>query len=171
MGDRERPSIVAPMARSQSIFGRFRLAHSRNPPMNLPAHMTLASGLSVDQARRRDLIDQIGLRCAAIQRFEVLLSRIDRFPTAEVLYLAPTSGDQLAELTRAVVSALPSDDRPTVAPVFHVTVAHRPSDMAAAELELASLAAALPISERVECVEIYSRSGEDWKWEGSTPLR
>lgn len=168
---RERLSIVAPMANSQSIFGRFRLTHSRNPPLNLPSHITLVSGLSVDQEGRADLIDQIGSRCSSIRRFDVLLSRIDRFPTAEVLYLAPTSSEELAELTRAVTTALPSVDRPSVMPIFHVTVAHQPSDMAAAELELASLAAELPIREWVEHVDIYSRRGDDWNLEGSVPLR
>jgi 2'-5' RNA ligase len=162
--------VVVTVPEAEPVVRDWRLRHTYDAPLGMPAHVTLlfpfvpADRLGGAQARVAEVV-------AAAPAFDVAFASTARFP--EVLYLAPKPAQPFAALTEAIVSEWP--EHPPYEGAFetvmpHLTVAES-EDSAVLDRISAEVEPQLPIEARVGEASLFVEDDEGrWSEHSRLPL-
>jgi 2'-5' RNA ligase len=154
--------VVVHVPEAEPAVRRWRLEHTYDAPVGMPAHVTLlfpfvpAAGIAEARARLAGLL-------ARHEPFDATFARTARFP--DLLFLEPEPADRFGALTEAIAAEWPEHppyegEHETVVP--HLTVAESEDtsllDRIAAEVE-----GRLPIRKRVDAASLFVED-EHGRW-------
>jgi 2'-5' RNA ligase len=116
-------AVIVTVPEAEPVVGEWRLRHTYDAPLGLPAHVTLlfpfvpAGGIAEAEGRLAEVV-------AAHDAFDATFPRTARFP--ELLYLEPEPAERFGALTAAIAAGWPEHppyegEHETVIP--HLTVA------------------------------------------------
>jgi 2'-5' RNA ligase len=147
--------VLVNVPEAEPVVGRWRLEHTLDARLGIPAHVTLLSPFvssnRVDEARPR-----LAELVAATPAFTAAFPRTDRFPG--VLYLAPEPAAPFAALTEAIAAAWPEHPpyegaHETVVP--HLTVAESQADEALLDRIATEVEPRLPLATVVRVASVF----------------
>jgi 2'-5' RNA ligase len=146
--------VVVTVPEAEPVVGAWRLRHTYDAPLGMPAHVTLLFPY-VPAARVADAEKRLAALVAAAAAFDVEFRRSARFP--EVLYLAPEPPEPLLALARAIWAEWPEHPpyegaHETVVP--HLTVAES-DDQALLESIAADVEPQLPLAAHVREASVF----------------
>jgi 2'-5' RNA ligase len=162
--------VIVVVPEAEPIVGRWRLQHTLDAPLGIPAHVTLLFPF-VEPERVAQVEDRLAGLVAATPAFEVVFARTAKLP--EVLYLEPEPAEPFFALTHAIEREWP--DQPpygghyeTVVP--HLTVAES-DDPALLDQIALELEPRLPLRSRVREASLFVESHEGrWSEHGRLPF-
>jgi 2'-5' RNA ligase len=166
-----RTAVLVHVPEAEPVVGDWRLQHTRDAPLGIPAHVTLLfPWVPVDE-----LGGEAETRLARIlgetEPFDVTFARTARFP--EVLYLEPGPAERFAALTAAIAAEWPEHPpyegaHENVIP--HLTVAEG-DDESLFERIRAEVEPQLPLETRITEARIYGENAAGrWHERSRLPL-
>ena len=163
--------LIIKVPEAEPVVGGWRERFDSSAAVGVPAHMTVLHPFLHSDRISDQVLDELGGLFGRHDAFDVAFEGCGRFPG--VLYLAPAQGDQLRELTSAVVGRWPE------APPFqgrftdvvpHLTVAYGQEPGVFDAIE-ADLLRGLPVTSRVGSVHLLVYDGAAWRGRAEFALR
>lgn len=149
-------AVLVHVPEAEPVVGEWRLRHTYDAPLGIPAHVTLLfPWVPVD-----DLTDDVEERLAEVIReaepFDVTFARTARFP--DVLYLEPKPKEPFSALTEAIEAGWPEHppyegEHEVVIP--HLTIAESEDETLLARIR-ADVEPGLPLLVRVREAQLYA---------------
>lgn len=148
---------------AEPVVGEFRLKHTYDAPLGIPAHVTLLYPFVPTDELSAEVEERLARLLGAVEPFDVTFTRTARFPN--VLYLEPDPSEPFTALTGAIAAEWP-EHRPyegvheVVIP--HLTVAERVSEELFERIR-EDVEAGLPLATHVDEAQLYAED-EDGRW-------
>lgn len=162
--------LIVAVPEAERIVARWRSRLDSSAAAGIPAHITVLFPFLDRHLIDDDVMADLTAIVAAHRSFEVELRECRRFPS--VLYLAPAPDSGLRALTEAVFRRWP--EAPPYGGQFadivpHLTVADCEEPQVLDRVE-ASVSPLLPITVRVNSVQLLVYTGDHWQQAHSFPL-
>lgn len=161
--------LVVIVSAAEPVVGRARSSYDPSTWYGVPPHVSVLFPFLPQNAIDDGVREEVGRICASVTAFDVSFAKVRRWPS--VGYLAPDTEAPFRWLTAAVAARWP--DHPPYGGEFEESVPH----LTVAEGDGASIAAAealvgpgLPISTRVERVDLIGFDGARWASMAGFPL-
>jgi 2'-5' RNA ligase len=156
---------------AEPIVGEWRLHHTGDAPLGLPAHVTLVVPFVPADQLNGDVEVRLAGLLAAAEPFDVTFARTARF--RRVLYIEPQPSEPFVELTEAIVAEWPEHppyEGAVEAVIPHLTVAES-EDQALFERIEAAVQSGLPFHTHVSEARLYAEdTAGRWHEYRSFPL-
>lgn len=149
------------------VVGPHREHLDRAAAWGVPAHLTVIHPFVPPGEVDDELLDRLGRAVAAVPAFDVAFRRTAWFGR-DVLWLAPEPAQPFRDLTAAVFAAFP--DNPPYGGALdgsapHLTVGERRfGDLAALQRAETAVAAHLPLTTRIDRVQLVAGSDAPGSW-------
>jgi 2'-5' RNA ligase len=147
--------VLVNVPEAEPLVGRWRLEHTLDARLGIPAHVTLLSPF-VSANRLEEEGPRLAELLAATPTFRAAFPRTGRFPG--VLYLAPEPAAPFAELTEAIAGAWPENppyEGAHDAVVPHLTVAESQADEALLDRIATEIEPRLPLATAVREASVF----------------
>lgn len=123
-------------------------------PNAVYAHITLLAPFVGRDQVGATLLDELGELFGAVEPFDFVLSRLDRFPDDGLVHLLPSPAGPFRRLTKALHARYP--EHPPYGGAFGEVVPHLSIDHAESTEELADLVAPyVPVTARATAAHLY----------------
>lgn len=161
-------AVLVHVPEAEPLVGHWRLKHTYDAPLGIPAHVTLLfPWVQVDELSEDDE-ERLARLIAGTEPFDVMFARTARFP--DVLYLEPEPSQLFSALTAAIAAEWP--EHPAYeglheAVVPHLTVAHGEDDLL--ERIRGEVEPRLPLRTRVSEAKLFVED-EAGRWQERTRL-
>ena len=158
------------MPAAEPLVGGWRLLHTGDAPLGVPAHVTLLVPWVPPSELTPEVEDRLARLVAEEPAFDVVFPRAARWP--EILYVEPEPSEPFVRLTHALAAEWPEHppyegQHETVVP--HLTVA-KSGDAGLLDRIAAELEPALPVRQRVSEAQLYEED-EGGRWRGRRRFR
>jgi 2'-5' RNA ligase len=163
--------VLVHVPEAEPLVGAWRLQHTYDGQLGVPAHVTLLSPFVPAAALEGEVEERLGGIIGGAEPFDVTFARPARFPG--VLYLEPQPSEPFSALTGAIEAQWPEyppyeGEHETVIP--HLTVAESADEGLLERIE-ADVEPGLPLHARVSEAQLYTEDAAGrWHERRTLPL-
>ena len=164
-------AVLVHVPDAEPIVGEWRLRHTYDAPLGIPAHVTLLYPFVPPGALNAEVEERLGRLLAEVAPFDVTFTRTARFP--DVLYLEPVPSEPFAELTAAIAAEWPEHppyEGEHEVVIHHLTVAEGDDEALLARIA-ADVEPKLPLRTHVSEAQLYAEDAAGrWHEHSRLPL-
>jgi 2'-5' RNA ligase len=163
--------VLVQVPEAEPVVGEWRLRHTYDAPLGIPAHVTLLSPFVPAEELNAEVEERLVRLLGEIEPFDVTFAQTARFP--DVLYLEPEPSERFAELTAAIAAEWPEHppyegEHEVVIP--HLTVAEG-DDEELLERIASDVEPKLPVRTHVSEAQLYAEDATGrWHEHSRLPL-